>query len=240
MSNYESVLIARQDLGTSQVNNIVSELSDVIKKEGGEVVKVDNWGLKNLAYRIKKNRKGHYVLMNISAPANAIAEFERIMRFNEDIIRYMTVKVEEFNDLFGVLHMALDAQRQRLGALQEQESVERRDGSAGVAEKDCADIGYESSRADSVREGDAVVTRVRVSDRSVLAGSLPVELAGIDDNAAEGCAVTADELGCGMYNDVSTVLDWSYKIRCCKCIIYNKRDFMLMCDICDCFNINYI
>ena len=89
MSNYESVLIARQDLGTSQVNNIVSELSDVIKKEGGEVVKVDNWGLKNLAYRIKKNRKGHYVLMNITAPANAIAEFERIMRFNEDIIRYM-------------------------------------------------------------------------------------------------------------------------------------------------------
>ena len=99
MSNYESVLIARQDLGTSQVNNIVSELSDVIKKEGGEDVKVDNWGLKNLAYRIKKNRKGHYVLMNITAPANAIAEFERIMRFNEDIIRYMTVKVEEFNDL---------------------------------------------------------------------------------------------------------------------------------------------
>ena len=99
MSNYESVLIARQDLGTSQVNNIVSELSDVIKKEGGEVVKVDNWGLKNLAYRIKKNRKGHYVLLNITAPANAIAEFERIMRFNEDIIRYMTVKVDEFKEL---------------------------------------------------------------------------------------------------------------------------------------------
>lgn len=98
MANYESVLIARQDLGTSQVNNIVSDLSDIIKKEGGEVVKVDNWGLKNLAYRIKKNRKGHYVLMNITAPANAIAEYERIMRFNEDIIRYMTVKVEEFNN----------------------------------------------------------------------------------------------------------------------------------------------
>lgn len=98
MANYESVLIARQDLGTSQVSNIVSDLSDVIKKEGGEVVRVDNWGLKNLAYRIKKNRKGHYVVMNIAAPANAIAEFERIMRFNEDIIRYMTVKVEEFSE----------------------------------------------------------------------------------------------------------------------------------------------
>ena len=97
MANYESVLIARQDLGASQVNALVEELTNVIKSEGGEVVKVDNWGLKNLAYRIKKNRKGHYVLMNITAPANAIAEFERIMRFNEDIIRYMTVKVDEFN-----------------------------------------------------------------------------------------------------------------------------------------------
>ena len=98
MANYESVLIARQDLGASQVSNIVSDLSDIIKKEGGEVVRVDNKRLKNLAYRIKKNRKGHYVVMNIAAPANAIAEFERIMRFNEDIIRYMTVKVDEFSE----------------------------------------------------------------------------------------------------------------------------------------------
>ena len=96
MQNYESVLIARQDLGTSQVNALVSELSEIIKKNGGEVLKVDNWGLKNLAYRIKKNRKGHYVLLNITAPAACIAEYERLMRFNEDIIRYMTVKVEEF------------------------------------------------------------------------------------------------------------------------------------------------
>jgi small subunit ribosomal protein S6 len=98
MANYESVLIARQDLGASQVNTLVSELSDVIKKEGGEVVKVDNWGLKNLAYRIKKNRKGHYVLLNIVAPASAIAEYERLTRLNEDVIRYMTIKVDEFNN----------------------------------------------------------------------------------------------------------------------------------------------
>ena len=98
MSNYESVLIARQDLGASQVNTLVSELSEVIKKEGGEVVRVDNWGLKNLAYRIKKNRKGYYVLLNIVAPASAIAEYERLIRLNEDVIRYMTVRVEEFNN----------------------------------------------------------------------------------------------------------------------------------------------
>ena len=99
MANYESVLIARQDLGASQVNEIVSSMSDVIKAEGGEVVKVDNWGLKNLAYRIKKNRKGHYVILNIAAPASAIAEYERVMRVNEDIIRYMTIKVEEFSSV---------------------------------------------------------------------------------------------------------------------------------------------
>jgi len=73
-------------------------LSEVIKKEGGEVVKTDNWGLKNLAYRIKKNRKGYYVLLNIVAPAKAIFEYERLIRLNEDVIRYMTVKVDEFNN----------------------------------------------------------------------------------------------------------------------------------------------
>lgn len=98
MANYESVLIARQDLGAAQVNTLVSDLSEVIKKEGGEVVKVDNWGLKNLAYRIKKNRKGHYVLLNIVAPSSAISEYERLIRLNEDVIRYMTVKVDEFNN----------------------------------------------------------------------------------------------------------------------------------------------
>jgi len=98
MANYESVLIARQDLGAAQVNSLVSDLSEVIKKEGGEVVKIDNWGLKNLAYRIKKNRKGHYVLLNIVAPSSAISEYERLIRLNEDVIRYMTVKVDEFNN----------------------------------------------------------------------------------------------------------------------------------------------
>ncbi len=98
MNKYESVLIARQDLGASQVNNLVSDMSKVIAGQGGEVVRVDNWGLKNLAYRIKKNRKGYYVLLNISAPANAIAEYERLLRVNEDVIRYMTVKVENFSD----------------------------------------------------------------------------------------------------------------------------------------------
>ncbi len=102
MNKYESVLIARQDLGASQVNSLIDTLKDVVNKQGGEVVRVDNWGLKNLAYRIKKNRKGHYVLLNIMAPATAVAEYERVMRVNEDIIRYMTIKVDEFSENTGV------------------------------------------------------------------------------------------------------------------------------------------
>ena len=94
MNKYESVLIARQDLGASQVNALVDDLKKVVAAQGGEVVRVDNWGLKNLAYRIKKNRKGYYVLLNVAAPAQAVAEYERVMRVNEDIIRYMTVKVD--------------------------------------------------------------------------------------------------------------------------------------------------
>ena len=98
MNKYESVFIARQDLGASQVSSLIDSLKEVVASQGGEVVRVDNWGLKNLAYRIKKNRKGYYVLLNIVAPAKAVAEYERLVRLNEDIIRYMTVKVEDFNN----------------------------------------------------------------------------------------------------------------------------------------------
>ena len=108
MAFYESVLIARQDLGASQVSSLVSSLSETIASNGGEVVRVDNWGLKNLAYRIKKNRKGYYVLLNISAPATAVAEYERVMRVNEDIIRYMTIKVEEFSSANGDKESAVE------------------------------------------------------------------------------------------------------------------------------------
>ncbi|MDR1693783.1 MAG: 30S ribosomal protein S6 [Lactobacillaceae bacterium] len=97
MTNYESVIIARQDLASNQLNTIISDMSEIISKNGGQIVRVDSWGLKNLAYRIKKNRKGHYFLLNISAPAKAVAEYQRILGLNEDVIRFMTIKVDEFS-----------------------------------------------------------------------------------------------------------------------------------------------
>ncbi len=98
MALYESVFIARQDISSAQVDSLADLFSGLIQENGGEVKKKEFWGLRNLAYRIKKNRKGHYVLFNIDAPSSAIQEMERNMRINEDVIRYLTVRVDELEE----------------------------------------------------------------------------------------------------------------------------------------------
>ncbi|HWB49606.1 MAG TPA: 30S ribosomal protein S6 [Stellaceae bacterium] len=94
MPLYENVFIARQDISGAQVDALADQFTQLIADQGGEVKKRENWGLRNLAYRMSKNRKGHYVLFNIDAPAPAIAELERTMRINEDVLRYLTIKVD--------------------------------------------------------------------------------------------------------------------------------------------------
>jgi len=95
---YESVFIARQDVSGPQVEALADSFTAVIEENGGKVAKRELWGLKNLTYRIKKNRKGHYVMFNLDAPAAAVQEMERQMRLHEDILRYLTVKVDELDD----------------------------------------------------------------------------------------------------------------------------------------------
>lgn len=95
MPLYESVFIARQDIPVTQVETLTTTFSDLIRANGGQVTKTEQWGLRNLAYRINKNKKGHYVMFNVDAPAAAINELERVMRINEDVLRFMTVRVEE-------------------------------------------------------------------------------------------------------------------------------------------------
>lgn len=95
MPFYESVFIARQDIPATQVEALAAAFADIVRAQGGQVTKTEQWGLRNLAYRIRKNKKGHYVLFNLDAPPAAIAELERTMRINEDILRFMTVRVEE-------------------------------------------------------------------------------------------------------------------------------------------------
>jgi small subunit ribosomal protein S6 len=94
MPLYENVFIARQDISGAQVDALADGFAQLIADNGGEIKKREYWGLRNLAYRMRKNRKGHYVLMNMAAPPAAIAELERTMRINEDVLRYLTIRVE--------------------------------------------------------------------------------------------------------------------------------------------------
>ena len=98
MPLYENVFIARQDISGAQAETLADTFTQLIADHGGEVKKRENWGLRNLAYRMNKNRKGHYVLFNIDAPPPAIAELERTMRINEDVLRYMTIRVDEHEE----------------------------------------------------------------------------------------------------------------------------------------------
>jgi len=98
MPLYENVFIARQDISGAQVDALADQFTQLISEHGGEVKKRENWGLRNLAYRMNKNRKGHYVLFNVDAPPAAIAELERTMRINEDVLRYLTVRVDELEE----------------------------------------------------------------------------------------------------------------------------------------------
>jgi small subunit ribosomal protein S6 len=98
MALYEHIYLARQDVSPQQVEEMTNALTEVLVAGGGKVTKNEYWGLKSLSYRIKKNRKAHYSLLNIDAPAPAIAEMERQMRINEDILRFMTVRVDELEE----------------------------------------------------------------------------------------------------------------------------------------------
>ena len=95
MALYEHVFLARQDLAQAQVDALAEAATKIIEDNQGKVVKTETWGLRNLAYRIAKNRKAHYVALDIDAPAGAVAELERQTAINEDVIRYMTVRVDE-------------------------------------------------------------------------------------------------------------------------------------------------
>lgn len=97
MPFYETVFIARQDLSDAQVQEITEAAEKIIKDGKGKVTKTENWGLRTLAYRINKNRKGHYVLIESDSPAPPVLEVERTLRLNENVLRYMTIKLDELS-----------------------------------------------------------------------------------------------------------------------------------------------
>ena len=98
MALYESVIIGRQDLTNSQFETLIEEFVSVIKSHDGEIKKTEYWGIRNLAYKINKNRKAHYYMLNISSSPEAIFEYERLLGLHEDIIRFLTVKIDKVDE----------------------------------------------------------------------------------------------------------------------------------------------
>ena len=113
MALYEHVLIARQDISAQQAEALNDHLKSVLEEQGGKVAKIEYWGLRNLAYRINKNRKGHYSLLALDAPSVAVKEMERQLSLNEDVLRFLTVKVDELDLELSPILARRDRERDR-------------------------------------------------------------------------------------------------------------------------------
>ncbi|NVD43980.1 30S ribosomal protein S6 [Qipengyuania atrilutea] len=113
MALYEHVFLARQDLSQAQVDQLAATATEIVEAGDGKVVKTETWGLKNLAYKIDRNRKAHFVMLNIDGPGSVVEELERQTRINEDVIRYMTIRVEEHEDGPSVMMRKNDRDRKR-------------------------------------------------------------------------------------------------------------------------------
>ena len=113
MATYEHVLIARQDISPAQAETLNEELKALIESLGGHIAKIEYWGLRNLTFRIKKNRKGHYSLLAIDAPAPAVKEMERQLSINEDVLRFLTVRVDALDLELSPVLARRDRERER-------------------------------------------------------------------------------------------------------------------------------
>jgi small subunit ribosomal protein S6 len=113
MPLYEHVFLARQDASTQQVEELTAQMTGIVEQAGGKITKTENWGVRSLTYRMNKNRKAHFVLLNIDAPSAAIAEIERQERISEDVIRYLSVRVEEHEEGPSAMMRKADRDRER-------------------------------------------------------------------------------------------------------------------------------
>jgi small subunit ribosomal protein S6 len=127
MAFYEHVFLARQDVSSQRVDELVEQYKGVIETGGGSVGKTEYWGLKSLAFRVNKNRKAHYTLMNIDAPHTAVAEMERQMGLNEDVLRFLTVRVDALDD-----EPSVQMQKKERDERRRRDRERRRDDDEGV------------------------------------------------------------------------------------------------------------
>ena len=157
MPLYEHVFIARQDISGTQVDQLIETFTGVVETGGGKVVASESWGLRNLAYRIKKNRKGHYVMMNLDVPSDVVLELERQQRIHDDVLRYLTLRVDEHEEAPSVMMQG----RKERGPRREDE--EDGGGKPAAASED-AKPAAEAAPADAAPAAEAPATEAPAAD----------------------------------------------------------------------------
>ena len=171
MSLYESTFIIRHDMSTQQVEQLAEAFSEIVKNNGGAVTKTEHWGLRTLAYRINKNRKGHYVFFNVDAPSATMQELERNMRLSEDVVRYLTVRVDELDEEPSPMMQARasrDERSRRGGRPYDDEKKrphdDRKNGDAKTSTAASDDAGVKEKSTDQKENADKADTAQATTD----------------------------------------------------------------------------
>jgi len=178
---YECVYLARQDIASSQVDALTDQFAEIIANGGGEVKKREYWGLRNLAYRVKKNRKAHYVLLNIDAPAEAVHEMQRIMRLNADILRDLTLRVEELNEGPSTMMQRREERRDRGERRARRDEERKTEASDDAAKETAADAKPEEKPETKAEDKAEAKAEAKTEDKA----EAPAEEAKADETKAE-------------------------------------------------------
>jgi len=160
MRLYESVFIARQDISTTQVESMADEFAGIITNAGGTVHKREYWGLRSLAYRIKKNRKGHYIMFNLETDGSTLKEYERIMGLNEDVLRFLNIRIEEVDEAPSII-MQNKGERNERG---DRDRGDRGDRGPRGPRPDQADRGAPEAKADAPKAAEDAPSEKAASD----------------------------------------------------------------------------
>jgi small subunit ribosomal protein S6 len=157
MPLYEHVFLSRQDASSQQVEELTAQFKGVIEQMGGKIAKIEQWGVKSLAYRLRKNRKAHFTLMNVEANAAALNEVERLQRLHEDVLRYLTVRVDEHEEGPSAMMRKADRDRER-DERGERGGFRDRDRGGGFRDRDRGDRGERGGRREEAPEEAASET----------------------------------------------------------------------------------
>ena len=163
MRLYESVFIARQDISTTQVESMADEFAGIITNAGGTVHKREYWGLRSLAYRIKKNRKGHYIMFNLETDGPTLKEYERIMGLNEDVLRFLNIRIEEVDEAPSII-MQNKGERNERGDRDRGDRSDRGDRGPRGPRPDQADRGAPEAKADAPKAAEDAPAEKAASD----------------------------------------------------------------------------